>query len=99
MYSLHILCHCSPQTSAFETVLEHVSECRAICQRLGRAPAPSDSSSDPTPSLLSLYEFEARLHLGHPNLETVIEDVSKVPGTEPKTFETIAGAIYCFGCH
>ena len=48
-------------------------------------------SSDPTPSLLALYEFEAKLHLGHPELEGVLEQVSSMALTEPKTFETIAG--------
>ena len=48
-------------------------------------------SSDPTFSLLALYEFEAKLHLGHPDLEGVLERVSSVSLTEPKTFETIAG--------
>ena len=48
-------------------------------------------SSDPTFSFLALYEFEAKLHLGHPDLEGVLEKVSSTSLTEPKTFETIAG--------
>ena len=50
-------------------------------------------SSDPTFSLLALYEFEAKLHLGHPDLEGVLERVSSVSLTEPKTFETVAGRV------
>ena len=48
-------------------------------------------SSDPTFSLLALYEFEAKLHLGHPDLEGVLEKISSTSLMEPKTFETIAG--------
>ena len=79
---------CFPQISALEAVLEHVSECRTVCQQLEGGVA---DSSDPTFSLLALYEFEAKLHLGHPDLEGVLERVSSMSLTEPKTFETIAG--------
>ena len=53
-------------------------------------------SSDPTFSLLALYEFEAKLHLGHPDLEGVLEKLSSTSLTEPKTFETIAGRAQVF---
>jgi len=69
-------------------VLEHISECRTVCQQLDGGVA---DSSDPTFSLLALYEFEAKLHLGHPDLEGVLEKISSTSLTEPKTFETIAG--------
>ena len=53
-------------------------------------------SSDPTFSLLALYEFEAKLHLGHPDLEGVLEKISSTSLMEPKTFETIAGRARVF---
>lgn len=76
------------QSAAYELVLKHVSECREICAQLASAPSPV---ADPTHSLLVLYEFESRLHLGHPNLEALLEQISVLPHTEPRTFETIAG--------
>ena len=71
-----------------EAALEHISECQTVCQQLDGGVA---DSSDPTFSFLALYEFEAKLHLGHPDLEGVLEKVSSTSLTEPKTFETIAG--------
>ncbi len=76
------------QASALESVLQHVSDCRSLCQRLELTPS---DSSDPTHPLLFLYEFEARLHLGHTHLETVLDQVATLSSVEPKTFETIAG--------
>ena len=72
-------------------MLEHVSGCWAVCQQLDTGVA---DSSDPTPSLLALYEFEAKLHLGHPELEGVLERVSSMSLAGPKTFETIAGGAH-----
>ena len=46
--------------------------------------------SDPTHSLLALYEFEAKLKLGHQDLDNVLEQITTLPSVEPKTFETIA---------
>lgn len=46
--------------------------------------------SDPTHSLLALYEFEAKLKLGHQDLDNILEQITKLPSVEPKTFETIA---------
>ena len=83
------------QTSALESVLEHVSGCWAVCQQLDTGVA---DSSDPTPSLLALYEFEAKLHLGHPELEGVLERVSSMSLAGPKTFETIAGGAVSIAC-
>ena len=71
-----------------ESVLENISSCRSICQQLGVG-GVSDAS-DPTHSLLALYEFEAKLKLGHQDLDNVLEQTTKLPSVEPKTFETIA---------
>ena len=46
--------------------------------------------SDPTHSLLALYEFEAKLKLGHQDLDNILEQITKLPSVEPKTFETVA---------
>ena len=46
--------------------------------------------SDPTHSLLSLYEFESKLKLGHQDLEAVIENITRLPAVEAKTYEIIA---------
>ena len=50
------------------------------------------SASDPTLSLLVLYEFEAQLILGLPDAVQVMSVInSSCPQVEPKTYETIAG--------
>ena len=46
--------------------------------------------SDPTHSLLALYEFEAKLKLGHQDLDNILEQITKLPSVEPKTFDTVA---------
>lgn len=45
---------------------------------------------DPTPSLLLLYEFEAKLLLGHSDLQGLLDKVSQLPSVEAKTLETMA---------
>ena len=47
-------------------------------------------TADPTHSLLALYEFEAKLKLGHHDLDNVLEQIAKLGMVEPKTYETIA---------
>lgn len=41
--------------------------------------------------LLLLYEFEARVHLKDPAVETVLEKALTMSGPDPKIFETLAG--------
>ena len=56
--------------------------------------------SDPTHSLLALYEFEAKLKLGHQDLDNILEQITKLPSVEPKTFETIAAlCVHSTGHH
>ena len=71
-----------------ESVLENVGTCRSLCRQIGMG-GVSDAS-DPTHSLLALYEFEAKLKLGHQDLDNVLEQITKMPSVEPKTFESIA---------
>ena len=55
------------------------------------------SNTDPTPSLLALYEFEAKLELGHSALDSSLAQITALPGLETKTMETIA-ALCVRGC-
>ena len=71
-----------------ESVLENVERCRSICRQIGVGGVID--VSDPTHSLLALYEFEAKLKLGHQDLDNALEQITKLPSVEPKTFETIA---------
>ena len=71
-----------------QCVLEHVSTCHSIGQQL-TADAPGHFK-DPTPSLLALYEFEAKLVLSHTELRTLLEQVVHIPSVEAKTLETMA---------
>lgn len=46
---------------------------------------------DPTDTLLLLYEFEARVKLDDPKVETVLESVLELENVDTKVLETIAG--------
>ena len=70
------------------SVLEHVLTCHSISQQLGLD--ATSHPKDPTPSLLALYEFEAKLVLGHPELRALLEQVVQMPSVEAKTLETMA---------
>ncbi len=72
----------------FESVLENIESCRSVCCQMGMGGVRDPS--DPTHSLLALYEFEAKLKLGHQDLDNILEQITKLPSVEPKTFETIA---------
>ncbi len=80
------------QNSSYKDVLDHVFKCRGICKQLGL----SNAASDPTPSLLSLYEFEAKLELGANDLDSMLAHISSLPGLEAKTLETMAAL--CVRC-
>ena len=41
-----------------------------------------------------LYEFEARVKLKDPAVESVLEKALTMTGTDPKIFETLAGKYY-----
>lgn len=76
------------QDVAMQSVLEHVSICHSISEQLGVG--VTTAPKDPTPSLLALYEFEAKLQLGHPELHGLLERVTCIPSIEAKTLETMA---------
>uniref|UniRef100_A0A3Q1EKX2 Protein ZIP4 homolog n=1 Tax=Acanthochromis polyacanthus TaxID=80966 RepID=A0A3Q1EKX2_9TELE len=82
------LCRKSPhsaQTEELTQALEHIQICWEICKTL--------KASDPTDSLLLLYEFEARAKLNDPKVETILESVLELENVEAKLLETIALAM------
>lgn len=48
-------------------------------------------STDPTDTLLLLYEFEVRAKLNDPKVEAVLESVLELENVDAKVLETIAG--------
>ena len=55
---------------------------------------PVDIGNKETDVLLMLYEFEARVKLKDPAVESVLEKALTMTGTDPKIFETLAGKYY-----
>ncbi len=41
--------------------------------------------------VLYVYEFDAKANLNHDDVECLLDQISKLPNTDGKTFETIAG--------
>ena len=50
-----------------------------------------EESTDDVPVVLSVYEFDAKANLNHEDVECLLDKISKLPNTDGKTFETIAG--------
>lgn len=71
-------------------VLEHVTTCRAIHEQLTEINRGENDSKDPTLVWLGLYEFEAKLLLGHTDVNQVLLAMSAMPAVEAKTLETMA---------
>ena len=69
-------------------VLEHISICYSIHQEL--IAAHNIDPKDSTLAWLWLYKFEAKLFLGHSDLDAVLEKVSALASVEAKTLETMA---------
>lgn len=84
------LCRKAPlfdQTEELTQALEHIQ----ICSEIWRTLKTSGSSpTDPTDTLLLLYEFEARAKLNDPKVETVLESVLELENIETKALETVA---------
>ena len=68
-----------------EEVLLHVRKCRGLCHELEL------TSTDPTLSLLALYEFEASVCLNLHDAARVFDTLSSLSISDPKVYETIAG--------
>ncbi|KAG7225781.1 hypothetical protein INR49_014432, partial [Caranx melampygus] len=84
------LCRKSPhsdQTEELTQALEHIQICWEIWKTLK---ASGSFPSDPTDTLLLLYEFEARAKLNDPKVETVLESVLELENIEAKVLEIIA---------
>eukprot|EP00066_Takifugu_rubripes_P019516 XP_011608782.1 PREDICTED: testis-expressed sequence 11 protein [Takifugu rubripes] len=77
----------SYQTEELTRVLEQIQTCREVWKTLK---ASGNFSTDPTDTLLLLYEFEACAKLNNPKVETVLESVLELQNVEAKVLETIA---------
>ena len=73
-------------------MLDHVSKCRGLYKQLGL----SSVANDPTPSLIALYEFEAKLELGHNDIDSMLAHISTQPSLDTQTLETMASL--CVRC-
>ena len=72
-----------------ESVLSLVRQCQEVSRK-----CESLLPSDPTPSLLLLYQLEAQLYLGVLNsVADIMSIISTLPQIEPKLYETVAGEI------
>ncbi|TWW55734.1 Testis-expressed protein 11 [Takifugu flavidus] len=74
-------------TEELTRVLEQIQTCREVWKTLK---ASGNFSTDPTDTLLLLYEFEACAKLNNPKVETVLESVLELQNVEAKVLETIA---------
>jgi len=70
-------------------VLDSVSTGRAVHDQLIGISGELDSK-DPTLVWLALYEFEAKLLLGHSDIDSALQSVCALPAVEAKTLETMA---------
>uniref|UniRef100_A0A665XBE3 Protein ZIP4 homolog n=1 Tax=Echeneis naucrates TaxID=173247 RepID=A0A665XBE3_ECHNA len=77
----------SDQTEDLTQALEHIQICLEIWKTLK---ASGSFPSDPTDTLLLLYEFEACAKLNDPKVETVLESVLELENVETKVLEIIA---------
>ena len=48
-------------------------------------------NTDDVPVVLYVYEFDAKANLNYDDVECLLDQISKLPNTDGKTFETIAG--------
>ena len=68
-------------------MLKHVSGFNAVDQKLHGGM----DATDPSLPLLTLYEFEAKLHLGLPDLDSLVTKVTTMSHVDQKTYEPFAG--------
>ena len=70
-----------------ESVLTRVKQYQEVSSM-----CDSISPSDPTPSLVLLYQLEAQLYLGTMSSSNeIMAMISSLPQIEPKIYETVAG--------
>ncbi|CAB3987595.1 Testis-expressed sequence 11 [Paramuricea clavata] len=74
----------------FMQVLDHVNDCRKILQLLNKSVNQDQQNTDDVPVVLSVYEFDAKANLNYDDVECLLDQISKLPNTDGKTFETIA---------
>uniref|UniRef100_A0A672HE23 Protein ZIP4 homolog n=1 Tax=Salarias fasciatus TaxID=181472 RepID=A0A672HE23_SALFA len=77
----------SSQTEDLTQALEYIQICSEIWKTLK---ASGSFPTDPTDTLLLLYEFEARAKLNDPKVETLLESVLELENIEIKVLETMA---------
>ncbi|XP_067374256.1 testis-expressed protein 11 [Channa argus] len=75
------------QTEELTQALEQIQICWEVWKTLK---ASGTFPMDPTDTLLRLYEFEARVKLNDPKVETVLEGVLELENVDTKMLETIA---------
>ncbi|KAJ3588406.1 hypothetical protein NHX12_011999 [Muraenolepis orangiensis] len=77
----------SVQTEELTKALENIQICTEVWKTMR---ASGDFPNDPTNTLLLVYEFEARVKLNDPKVETVLESILELENVETKVLETIA---------
>ncbi|XP_058906371.1 testis-expressed protein 11 [Kogia breviceps] len=77
----------SEQVMLLNRALDQIHKCRDIWNLLKET---GDFSGDPCEALLLLYEFEVKVKMNDPLLDSFLESVWELPHLESKTLETIA---------
>ncbi|CAL8356416.1 unnamed protein product [Merluccius merluccius] len=84
------LCRKSPhsvQTEELTKALENIQVCTEVWKTMS---ASGNFPNDQTNTLLLLYEFEARVKLNDPKVETILESILELENVETQVLETIA---------
>ncbi|KAF7228483.1 testis-expressed protein 11 isoform X1 [Nothobranchius furzeri] len=85
------LCRNSPYSAQVEEELTQALEYIQTCWEVWKTLKASESfPSDPTESLLLLYEFETRAKLNDTKVEVILESVLELENVEAKVLETMA---------
>ncbi|KAG7264576.1 hypothetical protein CRUP_029131 [Coryphaenoides rupestris] len=85
------LCRESPhsvQTEELNKTLENIQLCTEVWKTLSTSGI--SNANDPTNKLLLLYEFEARVKLNDPKVDTVLESILELDNVETKDLENVA---------
>ncbi|ELW68014.1 Testis-expressed sequence 11 protein [Tupaia chinensis] len=85
------------QVILLNRALEQIHKCKDIWNLLKQT---GDFSNDPCETLLLLYEFEVKVKMNDPSLDSFLESVWELPHLKSKTCETIASlAMEMPACH